>query len=48
MILVLSLIHIYPLTEFNSNNTQQLTVDESKKKIAALAYIQEELAKMGK
>lgn len=37
-----------PLTEFNSNNTQQLTVDESKKKIAALAYIQEELAKMGK
>ena len=37
-----------PLTEFNSNNTQQLTVDESKKKIAALAYILEELAKMGK
>ena len=37
-----------PLTEFNSNNTQQLTIDESKKKIAALAYIQEELAKMGK
>ena len=34
-----------PLTEFNSNNTQLLTVQETKEKIAALAYIQEELAK---
>ena len=36
-----------PLTEFNSNNTQLLTVEETKAKIASLAYIQEELAKMG-
>ncbi len=34
-----------PLTEFDSNNTQLLTVEETKAKIAALAYIQEELAK---
>ena len=34
-----------PLTEFNSNNTQLLTVAETKEKIASLAYIQEELAK---
>lgn len=33
------------LTEFNSNNTRLLTVEETKKKIAALKYIQEELAK---
>ncbi len=33
------------LTEFNSNNTQLLTVEETKAKIAALAYIKEELAK---
>ncbi len=33
------------LTEFNSNNTQLLTVEETKAKIAALQYIQEELAK---
>lgn len=32
------------LTEFNSNNTKLLTVDETKKKIASLAYIQERLA----
>lgn len=31
------------LTEFNSNNTRQLTVDETKEKIASLAYIQNEL-----
>ena len=37
-----------PLTEFNSNNTQLLTVAETKAKIAALAYIQEELAKGAK
>ena len=36
------------LTEFNSNNTQLLTVEETKAKIASLAYIQEELAKEGK
>ena len=37
-----------PLSEFNSNNTQLLTVEETKAKIAALAYIQEELAKEAK
>ncbi len=36
------------LTEFNSNNTQLLTVEETKAKIASLQYIQEELAKMEK
>lgn len=34
------------LTEFNSNNTRLLDVQETKAKIAALSYIQEELAKM--
>ncbi len=33
------------LTEFNSNNTELLTVEETKAKIASLAYIQEELSK---
>lgn len=33
------------LTEFNSNNTQLLTVEEAKAKISSLAYIQDELAK---
>ena len=33
------------LTEFNSNNTTLLTVEETKAKIASLTYIQEELAK---
>lgn len=33
------------LTEFNSNNTALLSVEETKEKIAALKYIQEELAK---
>lgn len=33
-----------PLTEFNSNNTQLLTVEETKQKIASLSYIQERLA----
>ena len=33
------------LTEFNSNNTELLTVEETKAKIAALAYIQDELKK---
>lgn len=32
------------LTEFNSNNTQLLTVEETKEKIASLAYIRERLA----
>lgn len=36
------------LTEFNSNNTKMLTIQETKKKIEALDYIQEELKKMGK
>lgn len=34
------------LTEFNSNNTRQLNLEETKEKIAALAYIQDELAKV--
>ena len=34
-----------PLTEFNSNNTELLTVEQTKAKIASLAYIQDELAK---
>lgn len=33
------------LTEFNSNNTKLLTVEETKEKIASLSYIQEELSK---
>ena len=33
------------LTEFNSNNTELLTVEQTKEKIASLAYIQEALAK---
>ncbi len=33
------------LTEFNSNNTRLLTVDEVKQKLLSLAYIQEELEK---
>ena len=33
------------LTEFNSNNTTLLNVEETKAKIAALQYIQEELSK---
>ena len=36
------------LTEFNSNNTKLLNVEETKAKIASLSYIQEELAKMEK
>ena len=34
------------LTEFNSNNTKRLNLEETKEKIASLAYIQTELAKM--
>lgn len=34
------------LSEFNSNNTQLLTVEETKAKIASLQYIQEELKKV--
>lgn len=33
------------LSEFNSNNTKLLTVEEAKEKIAAFTYIQEELTK---
>lgn len=36
------------LTEFNSNNTKLLNVDEVKAKISSLAYIKEELSKQGK
>ena len=35
--------HRVQLTEFNSNNTKLLTVEETKAKIAALEYIQNEL-----
>ena len=31
------------LSEFNSNNTKQLTLEETKAKIASLSYIQERL-----
>lgn len=34
------------LTEFNSNNTRLLNIEETKEKIASLSYIQEELKKM--
>lgn len=34
------------LTEFNSNNTQLLTVEQTKAKIASLKYIQDKLADM--
>ncbi len=37
-----------PLTEFNSNNTELLSVEQTKEKIASLAYIQEQLAEMGR
>ncbi len=33
------------LSEFNSNNTQLLTIEQTKEKIASLAYIQDELNK---
>ncbi len=36
------------LTEFNSNNTELLSVEQTKEKIASLSYIQEELAKFAK
>ena len=36
------------LTEFNSNNTEHLTVEQTKAKIASLQYIQDELAKGAK
>ena len=34
-----------PLTEFNSNNTQLLTVEQVQQKLLSLSYIREELAK---
>jgi len=37
-----------PLHEFDSNNTKLLSVEETKAKIASLAYIQNELLKDGK
>ncbi len=36
------------LSEFNSNNTRRLNLEETKEKIASLAYIQEELNKNAK
>ena len=35
------------LTEFNSNNTRQLTVEETKEKIASLEYIKNEMSGIG-
>ena len=35
-----------PLTEFNSNNTELLNVEQTKVKIASLQYIQDELKKI--
>ena len=37
-----------PLTQFDSNNTKLLTVEEVKEKLLTLSYIREELDKMGK
>ncbi len=37
-----------PLTEFNSNNTELLNVEQVKEKILSLKYIQEELENWGK
>ena len=37
-----------PLTEFNSNNTELLGVEEVKQKLLSLQYIQDELKEMGK
>ncbi len=37
-----------PLTEFNSNNTELLDVEQVKEKLLSLEYIREELAKIGK
>ena len=37
-----------PLTEFNSNNTELLSVEEVKDKLLSLEYIQSELAEMSK
>jgi len=37
-----------PLTEFNSNNTELLSVEETKEKIASLKYIQERLLEVQK
>ena len=37
-----------PLHEFDSNNTKLLSVEETKAKIASLAYIQNELLKDAK
>ena len=36
-----------PLSEFNSNNTELLNVEEVKQKLLTLSYIREELDKMG-
>ena len=36
------------LTEFNSNNTELLSVEQVKEKLLTLSYIREELAKQGK
>ena len=37
-----------PLTEFNSNNTELLDVDQVVEKLLSLEYIREELAQLNK
>lgn len=37
-----------PLTEFNSNNTELLNVEQVKEKLLSLAYIRDELAEFKK
>ena len=37
-----------PLTEFNSNNTELLTVEQVKEKLLTLQYIRDELEEFGK
>ncbi len=38
-------VHLSTISKFSSNNTERLTLEETKAKIASLAYIKEELAK---
>ena len=36
-----------PLSEFNSSNTEQMTVEQVKEKLLSLQYIRDELDKQG-
>ena len=42
--IISSALCLFTLTEFNSNNTRRLNLEETKAKIASLSYIQERLA----